>query len=66
MTYELINTATTNTVASFGDEREAWLAYEVMRSQVPSEVADSLALVAFNDNGEAEQLLAAPSLHELA
>ena len=66
MTYEIINAVTTNTVASFASEDEARVAFERILA-ADDEHAAELALVAFDDAGEALELLHAPAaIHELA
>jgi len=50
MTYELINTSTTNTLASFLTEAEAREALERFRA-ADEQFASTLTLVAFDDDG---------------
>ena len=52
MTYELINSVTTNTIAAFASERDAVRAFEAI-AQDKNELAEQLVVVAFNDDGEA-------------
>lgn len=63
MTFEVINVATTNTQAAFETADEAYAAYEEI---VKSEPRGEFALVAFDANGDALELLAAPAVHEHA
>jgi len=61
MTYELINTTTTNTLASFASEQEARTALERFRAS-DERFAGTLMVVAFDDDGLAldEVVTAAP------
>lgn len=65
MTYEIINAVTTNTLAAYESEDKAREAYEGFVQADPAH-AGELALVAFDKDGDAKQLLSAPAVAELA
>ena len=52
MTYELINRRTTNTLADFSTEDEAFAAYEQVQAE-DAQLAHELVIVEFDDAGEA-------------
>lgn len=60
MTYEIINIATSNTLCAFDSQGLAIAALRQMseRDQV---AAAELAVVAFDDDGEAQELVAGPA-----
>lgn len=58
MTYELINQVTSNSVAAFAREQEALEAFQRLAAE-DAGLADSLLLVAFNDEGEAVEAVPA-------
>jgi hypothetical protein len=65
VTYEILNALTTNTIAAFTSEEDAWTAYKRLTHEQP-EYAEHLAVVVFDDAGEALQMLAGPQVAERA
>lgn len=59
MTYELINMLTTNTLAAFENEDDARREYAFVCEQDPAH-QDAYVLVALDDEGEAQEVLAGP------
>jgi hypothetical protein len=60
VTYELINLLTTNTLGAFDDEDEALSEFETVTQEDDPENQDAYALIAFDDEGRAQQVVAGP------
>ena len=59
MTYEIINVLTTNTLSTHENEADAINEYEMI-SEHDREHQDSYAVIAFDDDGEATELVRGP------
>jgi len=66
VTYELINLLTTNTLGAFDDEAEALSEFETVTREDDPEHRDAYAVVAFDDEGEAQQVIAGPRAAAMA
>ena len=60
MTYEIINTTTSNTLCAYEDERLAIAALRQIAANDEAS-ADEFAVVAFDDDGEVTEVLAGPT-----
>jgi len=65
MTYEIINATTGNTVASFEDQDEAFAGFRTFVRAHEGE-SQEVALIAFDDEGEAQELFSSPLVSEYA
>jgi hypothetical protein len=66
MTYELINILTTNTLGAFDNAGEALREYETIVRADDPENGDAYAVVAFDDQGEAQEVIAGPTANRAA